>query len=621
MRMDKFTYAQVEGCLYEAMRTMTKKGEVVAEREGKALIDTNMSKYNESYVHDCLKPVAMEPAKRKKNKEGATVYYRKDENGKQVEYVRGQGIADYHNSQVKSKLNKARMTGDTKQLSKAMGFIITLPKDYIQGIIPDLSDHEYEYLVTKLEAEQNHQPFKTDEVYETSLNMKFCKHEWTPEEMEKAKDFLLAGKDSVLEEMGIRSEDVLFYSIHFDESFPHIHCMALPTYEKTYEEDIYSRKKKKDGSYTLLHKKGETDISYGVGKYYTERDKDGEYAFFKNFHENIVKRMEEKGYDANGLVNGVTSEKCFDPSTMSHDQREHSVRKAMEILALQKKLAKLEEEKTALESDKVAMQSEFDEKQSSMQQRLDELKEQRDTARTEVQSIEQEKAKALEEVKNAQAEALTAKEEVAKAKEELEQAKDLLEEKQIELDEKIQQVASMRELIKDLKAELANLVKEVALFVPNVVKSFLVKWKEAKTISQMEKVDTSAQAEAIAGAEALTENLRGMESRAEALLAEEEVVSGVKMATFERTEQKVGFAKKQIEKAASLQGKTSSFESNSHLMEFALQDWFDAEKHKAKLERMSELDASLYMKNPTRASRAVEFALEKEKEVEGMELG
>lgn len=435
MRMDKFTYAQVEACLYEAMRTMLKKGEVVAERESKALIDTSLTSKNVTYVHECLEPIKMEPAKRKKTKEGATVYYRKDENGELVEYVRGQGIADYHNSQVKSKLNKARMTGDTKQLSKAMGFIITLPKDYIQGIIPDLSDHEYEYLVTKLEAEQNHQPFKTDEVYENCLNMKFCKHEWTEEEMEKAKEFLLAGKDSVLEEMGIREEDVLFYAIHFDESFPHIHCMALPTCEKTYEEDIYSKKQKKDGTYTLLHKKGETDISYGVGKYYAERDKDGEYVFFKNFHENIVKRMRSKGYDAEGLVNGVTSEKCFDPSTMNQDQRKQSVRKAIEILALQKKLKEIEAEKNALEADKVAMQEEFDEKQSSMQQRLDELREQRDTARTEVQSIKQEKAK---------------------AQEELEQAKDLLEEKEIELSEKLQQITSLKELIKDLKAELAS---------------------------------------------------------------------------------------------------------------------------------------------------------------------
>lgn len=598
MRMDKFTYAQVESCLYEAMRTMLKKGEVVAERESKALIDTSLTSKNVTYVHECLEPIKMEPAKRKKTKEGATVYYRKDENGELVEYVRGQGIADYHNSQVKSKLNKARMTGSDKQLSKAMGFIITLPKDYIQGIIPDLSDHEYEYLVTKLEAEQNHQPFKTDEVYETSLNMKFCKHEWTEEEMEKAKKFLLAGKDSVLEEMGIREEDVLFYAIHFDESFPHIHCMALPTCEKTYEEDIYSKKQKKDGTYTLLHKKGETDISYGVGKYYAERDKDGEYVFFKNFHQNVVDRMEEKGYDAEGLVNGVTSEKCFDPSTMNQDQRKQSVRKAMEILALQKKLKEIEAEKNALEADKVAMQEEFDEKQSSMQQRLDELREQRDTARTEVQSIKQEKAK---------------------AQEELEQAKDLLEEKQLELDEQVAKIASMRELIKDLKEELARLVKEVALFVPNVVKAFIGAWKNAKTISQMEKVDTEAREEAIAGAKALTENLRTFGTRAEALLAEEEVVSGVKMATFEKTDQKVGFAKKQIQKLAEATGQAEAFE-DARVMNYALSDWFNKEKYEEVLAHKSEVEASLYMKAPLRAERAIEYALEKIEEAE-MELG
>lgn len=598
MRMDKFTYAQVEACLYEAMRTMLKKGEVVAERESKALIDTSLTSKNVTYVHECLEPIKMEPAKRKKTKEGATVYYRKDENGELVEYVRGQGIADYHNSQVKSKLNKARMTGSDKQLSKAMGFIITLPKDYIQGIIPDLSDHEYEYLVTKLEAEQNHQPFKTDEVYETSLNMKFCKHEWTEEEMEKAKKFLLAGKDSVLEEMGIREKDVLFYAIHFDESFPHIHCMALPTCEKTYEEDIYSKKQKKDGTYTLLHKKGETDISYGVGKYYAERDKDGEYVFFKNFHENIVKRMRSKGYDAEGLVNGVTSEKCFDPSTMNQDQRKQSVRKAIEILALQKKLKEIEAEKNALEADKVAMQEEFDEKQSSMQKQLDKLKEQRDTARTEVQSIKQEKAK---------------------AQEELEQAKDLLEEKQIELDEQVEKITSLRELIKDLKEELARLAKDVAMFIPNLVKTFLVKWKEAKTISQMEKVDAAAQAEAIAGAKALTENLRTFGTRAEALLAEEEVVSGVKMATFERTDQKVGFAKKQVLKAAEAAGQAEVFE-DARVMNYALSDWFNKEKYEEVLAHKSEVEASLYMKAPLRAERAIEYALEKIEEAE-MELG
>ena len=112
MRVDKFTYAQVESCLYEAMRTYIKGGKVLADREGNALIDTSMTKYNETYVHDCLKPISLEPAKRKKDRNGNTSYYRKDENGNNVEYVRGQTIADYHNSQVKSKYQKARMNGN-----------------------------------------------------------------------------------------------------------------------------------------------------------------------------------------------------------------------------------------------------------------------------------------------------------------------------------------------------------------------------------------------------------------------------------------------------------------------------------------------------------------------------
>lgn len=221
--------------------------------------------------------------------------------------------------------------------------------------------------------------------------------------------------------------------------------------------------------------------------------------------------------------------------------------------------------------------------------------------------MQSEAAKATEEMEAAQAEALAAKSqaaeatlEVAKAKEELEQAKDLLEEKEIELSEKLEQIASLKELIRDLKEELSRLVKEVALFVPNVVKAFIGKWKEAKTISQMEKADTEAREEAIAGAKALTENLRVFGTRAEALLAEEEVVSGVKMATFERTDQKEGFAKKQVLKAAEATGQAEAFE-DARVMTYALFDWFNKEKYASVLERKSEVEASLFMKNPLRA--------------------
>lgn len=562
MRTDKFTYAQCESALYEAMRTLIKKGKVQAEREGKALIDTSMSHLNETYVHDCLKPFT-HPPKRKNGK-----LYIKDENGQEIEYQRGQAIADYHNSQVKSKLQKARMNGTSEQLSKAMGFIVTLPKDYIQSVVPDISNSEYEYLVKKLEAEGNHQPFTTDEVYETSLKLKFGRHQWTSDEMDKAREFLLASKDCVLDEMGIRGEDVLFWSIHFDESFPHVHCMALPTCEKVYEEDVYSKKKKKDGTYTLLHKKGDVDISYSISKYY-ERGKDGEYVFFKNFHQNVVDRMGEKGFDASGLIQNVTSGKGFTPALMDHEQREGSVRNAMMIAALQKKIKQLEAEK----------------------------------------------AEAISERDTAQAEASACKEQVAKATEDLLLKTELLEEKEIELAEKEEQVESLRSIIASLQKDLKELMKEIALFIPNVIKEFLQSWKEAKTITQMEKVDSSARAKALAGAEEMAKPLKDLAQQAEALL-EEEVVNGVKMAQFDRTDQRLGFAKSQIQKAAKATGQAEAFQDGSRLLELALEDWFDKEKHKHRIEKMSELDASLYMKFPTRAARAVEYANEKAYEME-----
>ena len=595
MRVDKFTYAQVESCLYEAMRTYIKGGKVLADREGNALIDTSMTKYNETYVHDCLKPISLEPAKRKKDRNGNTSYYRKDENGNNVEYVRGQTIADYHNSQVKSKYQKARMNGNEKELSKAIGFITTLPKDYIQGVIPDISDAEYEYLTNKLEAEAMHRPFTIDEVYEQSLHHKFSKHEWTSEELEKAKEFLLASKDCVLDEMGIRKEDVLFYSLHVDESFPHIHVLALCTQEKTYEHDVYSKKKKKDGTYTLLHKKGEKEISYSVSKFY-EKNKDGEYAFFKDFHQNVVDRMSKKGFDASGLIQGVTNGKCFSPSQMNHEQREESVKQSMQILALQKKLKQLEDEKVLAEAKGSAFRSE-----------LKKTVKQLELVQEEFNNINNEKE--IAEIKVS-----TCEEQVAKATMELEELQDVLEEKEIELQDKVAQIDSLKDIINELKVELANLVKEVVMFVPNVIKSFIKGWKDAKTNVQKEEIDNQARAKALAGANQMTEHLRVLGSKAEALLVEE-IVNGVKMTTFNKTDLQISFAKKQILKSATLSGKAEVF-ADRRIFDFALEDWFDKDKHKTIISNMSELDASLYMKNSNRAARAVEYALEKIEEMD-----
>ena len=115
--------------------------------------------------------------------------------------------------------------------------------------------------------------------------------------------------------------------------------------------------------------------------------------------------------------------------------------------------------------------------------------------------------------------------------------------------------------------------------------------------------------------------LKGFEEKANELLQEEKIISGIKLATFHQTPQRIGFAKKQILKAAERMGQADIFENNLDLMEKALFDWFDEEKYKKKLQKMSNLDAKMYMDSVARAERAVEVALleidlEAEKEIE-----
>ena len=641
MRMDKFSYSSAASCLYEGMRWKNKDGVVEVEREGRACIDASKTEMNVAYVKEELRP---DPRY-------------KDEEFKKKN--RGQRIADYHNSQVGS-YSRAIMNGDKK--SQAIGLIATLPKHNPWVRHTKLTEEEFEYMRDHM-IEVSHEKKvknKKDEELEKRILEKLSKVEWTKEAKEEVDRFLLGVKDAWLEECGIREEDVLFWCIHWDESYPHIHVMALPTVEKTYERDVYSKHK---NAPKLLHQKGEKSISYSLNRFYEGRylDEAGKarYPFMESYHQNVIERMKknkalsmEARETAGMLLTGETKGKGFLPKDFDRETRTKHVVAQRKVQCMEERLndqrdefvereAEYKKQIEKLESDKVAMQEEFVEKQSSMQRRLDELKEEKKNAQAEAHACKNEVAKASEtleavqneltiaiaEKENAQAEALAAKsqvaeatQEVAKAKEELEQAKDLLEEKEIELSEKLQQITSLRELIKDLKAELASLVKEVALFVPNVVKSFIGAWKNAKTTTQMEKVDAAAQAEAIAGAKALTENLRTFGTRAEALLAEEEVVSGVKMATFERTDQKLGFAKKQIQKLAEATGQAEAFE-DERVMALALQDWFNRSKYEEVLAHKSEVDASLYMKAPLRAERALEYALEKVEEMEGMELG
>lgn len=505
MRVDKFTYAKAESCLYESMRVyLNKNGELETEREGKALLDATMTQHNVSYVHPCLRPLV--------------------ERGAGHDYQRGQAIADYHNSRVSSKQRNAVMHGDDKQMSKAIGFIITLPKDFIQEAIPELTDDEFFYLQQKMEAEGNHGYFRKMPEMEEALNAKFSKHEWTADERAVIQDFLTKAKDAMIAEMGVKDEDVLFWSLHFDESFPHVHVMTLPSVEKSYDHDVYSKKLKKDGTYTLLHKAGEKETTFSVERFY-EKNKNGEYVFFKDLHERVIARMDrDYSIDASGLLNDATREFAFTPSVLDHNQREKSVKEARMILALQNKVKKLEA---------------------------------------------------------------------------------LLEEKEIEIEEKTAQISRLKKVIKELKDELKRVIESIPKAFPALLMKFAEKWKRTKENAVYSMIDAEAEREAKTLIAAQAAPVMEAAERAEALL-QEDTVAGINMATFERSQQKIGFAKKQVTKAAEAAGKAEAFEANEEAVEVALGDWFSREKYEPVLEGMTTDEAKAFMSNPERARRALE---------------
>lgn len=395
--------------------------------------------------------------------------------------------------------------------------------------------------------------------------------------------FFEAGVKALCITCGIKEEDILYACVHMDESQPHLHFAFLPmSYVRDYdaklaEYNIQRDEAKANGTKvparpTIL--KGEVNRKIGEDEkpISTNCGRFGK-GFLHTLNKVLEERMEEQGVECK-IANGAGSK--FDPQKLNHAQREESLKLHKENEKLKKQNIQLEEAAT----------------------------------------------QAIFEKENAQAEASACKEQVAKATEELQAKTELLEakedelqEKEIELQEKEQQVQALKGIIQNLKAELKELVKEVALFVPNVIKAFIQGWKEAKNVAQMEKINEAARAKALAGAEEMAKPLKDLAKQAEDLL-EEEVVNGVKMATFEKTDQKLGFAKKQIQKMAEARGQAEAFQNGTLLLELALQDWFDREKHEKEIEKLSELDASLYMKNPTRAARAVENALEMESEME-----
>lgn len=416
--------------------------------------------------------------------------------------------------------------------------------------------------------------------------------------------FFEASVNAICITCGIKKEDILYAVCHKDESQDHLHLAFLPmSYVRDYDAKLEAYNKQRDeakangtkvparptilkGEVCRKIEDDEKPISTNCGRF-------GK-GFLHNLNKNLEDRMREQGVEVR-IANEAGSK--FDPQRLNHQQREESLKLFEENEKLKKEIETAKLEKAQAETKVSAIKSELE------------------TTTKQLESTQEELTIAINEKEIAETKVSACEEKVAKATMELEELQDVLEEKEIELQDKVAQIDSLKDIINELKVELANLVKEVVMFVPNVIKSFIKGWKDAKTNVQKEEIDNQARAKALAGANQMTEHLRVLGSKAEALLVEEEIVNGVKMSTFNQTDQKLGFAKNQILKSATLCGKAEVF-ADRRVMALALQDWFDKDKHKARISNMSELDASLYMKFPNRASRAVEYALEKMEEKE-----
>ena len=578
--------SMVDGCkrFDEAIRAI-EKYQYNAEKEPNALLDTTMDALNGIYyTNPCMH-----------HKKGARNI--------------SKGLKEFY----KTKVGK-----EPSSDASICTCIVTMPKDFIKAHY-NISDHEY-VLLDKFFNNKTLNLYELQEV--EALKKRLVHPQWTKEEQQRIHQFFMATiyiyckqagikgpkvifkKDEngnvlineqgqkIIEKLDFDGSDVLWSVSHLSESFPHLHLGFLPlaymkdkTTLEQYEKDKEARTNKiqelvDSGVDKKIATKSVPKVQrpYSLeGDLYREIGKDEmpigctvrrfKNTYLRNLNTTLEKGLKNDfGIDAH-IATGVGSK--FDVQKTKKNER-------FEGSTLEKAYEELKQEK---------------------------------------ERIELELTIAINEKELAEAKASTCEEQVAKATRELDEMNDALEEKEIELNEKVAQVEGLRDIIKDLKSELASLVKEVALFVPNVIKAFIKGWKEAKTKSQMEKIDSQARAEALAGVNDMTQHLRELGSRAEALLEEDEIVNGINMATFNQTDQKIGFAKNQIVKSANLCGKAEVF-ADRRVLAFALQDWFDKDKHKERIASMSELDASLYVKFPNRAARAVEYALEKIEEME-----
>lgn len=505
---------------------------------------------------------------------------------------------------------KQKTNKDAKTNTQICTAIVTMPKDFIMAHY-DLEEKEYvlldkyfqekeidsdelllvkaikEKLVhirwTKEELDEIHMFFKAaQKAYCIAAGIKGCKVTYALDENGKPRKDKNGRKIVVSEDY--TDSDILWSISHVSESWPHLHLGFLPmSYvqdtkkAEKYEQDKSERNAKieelvasgmSQKEAIALHPavpkpfamNGDLDREIDMNEKATgctvKRFNKG---YLYKLNATLERRMAEEGFAVH-IANGAGGK--FDVQKQKREKRfeQSTDEKAFKALLLEKE--KLEKKNSQLNQENVHLK----EKTATVSCRLLVLQ-------------------------------------------------DELDEKQNEISRKDECIAQLQDYIKSLNEELMNLLEKVRTILPRIISKFLTQWEKAKTISEMNRIDEEAKGEIHFRETEANRMIDKLEEKADAILKVNEIVNGINMDTFLRTDNTVEVAKQKILKRAEAIGLSEVF-SNGYFMELALMDWFNKEKHRAKLEKLSEVDARLYMQSVNRAELAIEYALERAEELE-----
>ncbi len=299
MKQINIPYTQILSCFHEAKReniTINEVNSATPYREGEALIDPQKTPLN-------IELIPHHPA--------LDVEDYTDPN-------RNRKLMEYHKSVTG---RYPRMKGTLNQQSKAVGCIITLPRDYIH-VSYMLTDKEYIALGEYLESGRKKPPSSPEFI--SAIN-KITKYSLSEENIKDIEIFFRSALKAWQKNAGIRDEDMLYAVVHMDETQPHLHIAALPTYL-----DIT-----KDG------------LTFSIEKFNNYKTH-----YFDRMHPHIIELMKEDGIDASGLLNDATKERKFEPKDVSRSQRKKGVILEQTIRHLTKEKEKLSNDNARLKDEK-----------------------------------------------------------------------------------------------------------------------------------------------------------------------------------------------------------------------------------------------------------------------------